>query len=363
MAILDLQQINNSSHILFLTHLAIGDFVYYAPYFRKLSKEFPNLKIDVCIDESRIKKFMWPGRATKKASVYDWAITCPFFNKVYRISYSKKVLNSVVKDMKAQEYPIVVFLGVLRMARYNLLARKISEQGFAVGIKSDKNKVDKKLDMCLGANIDDLQITNPHISDLYGSWFEKLFGFVLSKEEKYPFIDIPQEWKIKAKKVIENWGIPLNTSSNKIMFINAFSSSKKRSWPILNVVDLIKILRTKERFSNFNFIINIPPDTLEEDLIFINNNLPPKSFVFTANENFFQLPAMISLCDFVISTETSTMHLSQALNIPSLVLKRSKEPEWCPYGMDVENVIFAKNGNWISDISVEAVQKKIIEFL
>ena len=53
--------------------------------------------------------------------------------------------------------------------------------------------------------------------------------------------------------------------------------------------------------------------------------------IFTADESFFQLPAILSLCEIVVSVETSVMHLASSLDVPTVALMRQKNPEWSPW--------------------------------
>jgi ADP-heptose:LPS heptosyltransferase len=46
--------------------------------------------------------------------------------------------------------------------------------------------------------------------------------------------------------------------------------------------------------------------------------------VFLSAENFFQLPAMLSWCDLIISVETAVMHLANAVHVPVIALMRQK---------------------------------------
>ena len=56
--------------------------------------------------------------------------------------------------------------------------------------------------------------------------------------------------------------------------------------------------------------------------------------LFTATEHFFQLPALLSLCDIVITVETAVMHLAAGLNVPQIVLMRENASQWQPLRAD-----------------------------
>ena len=361
MGILDSMFLEKADKILFLSHLAIGDFVYLAPYLKKLSEKYPHLKLDFLIDETRGKHSFWSFKFCQKASVFDWAEKCSFFSKIYRVCSSKKVFNSVLGQVRRERYPIVVSLASIRLSRYIEYSCEISPDGFIVAVGCGDNKIDKKINVSLEISA----LSNKdHVSDSYGVWFKELFGLELSKNERLPSIDIPSQWQNNAKGLLEKLGVNLNESDEKrnLIFINAFASNEKRSWPIKNVEKLISNLKRNSFFSNTVFIVNLSPENIKKHAKTLRNDLLNKIFLFSATENFFQLPAILSFCNLVVSTETSTMHLARSLNIPLVALMRSKNPEWRPYGVSKKDIIFAENKKKIKSISVEVVENKIKHF-
>ncbi|HEX7635087.1 MAG TPA: glycosyltransferase family 9 protein, partial [Noviherbaspirillum sp.] len=78
--------------------------------------------------------------------------------------------------------------------------------------------------------------------------------------------------------------------------------------------------------------------------------------LFSAEENFFQLPAILSLCDLIISVETAVMHLANAVHVPVIALMRQKNPEWAPIDTQNSTVITVpKADDWVEAITVEQV--------
>jgi len=340
----------SSNKILFITHLAIGDFIYMQPYFKKLAKTNPDFKIDICVDESRCKPFILFKKQPKINSVIDWIKNLEYFNEIFQIPYDKKAFNQFVDNCKEEKYKKVISLGTIRSHRYNYFARQISADGFVIGIKSKQEKYNKLLNLTLRANK-----PNHHVTELYADWFEKIFNLKLTKEEIFPTIDIPLKWLQEIKEKF------FYTKNVKSIFINSFASNAKRSWPIKNVLTLISNLNKNPLFLSSKFIINIPPENnkLVNEL---TEKLQKNVILFTANKNFFELPAMVANCSFVISVETSTMHIAQALKIPQIALMRSKSPDWKPYTIDENRIIFAPDNKKIKDISIEEVEKKLKDY-
>ncbi|HBS47726.1 TPA: hypothetical protein DEO28_05180 [Candidatus Dependentiae bacterium] len=341
----------SSKKTLFITHLAIGDFLYMQPYFKKLTEKLSFLKIDLCVDESRGKSSFWFNffkKPQQSNAVVEWAKKSNIFDIVYHVTSNPKSKKEFLQKAAAENYIQVISFGCLRPWVYNDYTEKISKSAFKAGIRSNEEKYDRNLNMFLKDSL-----PNCHITDLYGFWFERLFNFKLKDEEKLPQIEIDK--KIETSVLAKHPQMK-NRSS---VFINAFASNKKRSWPMENVASLISELKKIPKFANQNFIVNIPPQEVEnfenKKEIYKNENI----IFFTAKESFFELPAMLSLCNLVISVETSTMHLAQALKIPQIALMRTKSPEWKPYKLEESKIIFAPKDLHIKSITPQEVLNKI----
>ena len=77
---------------------------------------------------------------------------------------------------------------------------------------------------------------------------------------------------------------------------------------------------------------------------------------FSAEANFFQLPAMLAQCELIISVETAVMHLANAVHVPVIALMRQKNPEWVPIDRENSTVIIAEGkSDWVDTISIQQV--------
>ena len=354
--------LQKADKILFLTHLALGDFTYMQNYFKAFAQKYPHMKIDLWVDEQRGKAWWrrWKKNSGKYV-LYDWLESCSFFNKIYKQSGSWQQLRNFLDQVKNQNYPIVVCLTDLKSYNFVKYAQLISPKGFIVGAipltkryNFLKKRNLKKLDAFFLWQ--DFLRDNNHISDSYAALFEKLFGLIVKKEERLPFVNLPQKWSIYGKLKFLKWGIyQKGTNHQKTIFINSCAKTKKRCWSISNVIELIDILRSSDEFYDSNFIINILPYQVAYFKKYFKNFAEQKIFFFTADVSFFQLPAIISLCDLVISVETSIIHLAAALKVPVISIMRQKNPEWIPCGSKSCVVNTKNRKDWVEDISVKEV--------
>ena len=353
--------------ILFITHLAIGDFTYLQNFFAAFAKQNPHLKIDLWIDELRRSNDPKQWVYLKKYALYDWAEHCPFFNKVYRNTYSPALLQESIQAAQQENYPVVVSLATLRPHRYANLAREIGANSWVVGIKGKSRWYapwDKSAYAKLDASFAPFQRPEGgyHITAVYADWFRQLSGLQLDQKQRFPFIDIPQQWQQYALTQLADWGVTEQQASQgkKVVFINAFAKTKKRCWPLSSVAELIVEMGKLPPWRDTCFIVNAVPQELEHAKSVLAQYKLNNTFLFSAGDNFFQLPAVLQRCDLIISVETAVMHLANAVHVPVVALMRQKNPEWVPIDQDISTVITtSRRSEWVNAIKAEQVIKVI----
>lgn len=330
--------------ILLVSHFALGDFTYMQNYIRALAREYPHIKVHIWVDELRRTWKFWQWRFLKKYALYDWLEACPFIEKVYKHTYSPIGLRHDIKRAQAEHYPVVVSLSTLRPFRYIRLARSLGGRDAFVAGLSYPVQWYQLIRRWSYAKANALEPVNAgaapghHISDRYALWFEHLAGVHVPQKDRFPFINMPTEWITYAKLLFLKWGIDKQSKQfGRVIFINPFAKSGKRSWPLEHVLALIVSLRRKDEYGDVSFVINVVPEALKGAKAFFSKHSLNNTFLFSAENNFFQLPAVLSLCDFVISVETSIMHFASALHVPVVALMRQKNPEWAP--IDAGNAI------------------------
>ncbi len=352
--------LQSNGKILFIAHLAIGDFTYLHNFFKALSEARPQLELHIWVDELRRTDNPAKWDALKKYSLYDWLAACPFFKKVYNKTYSSESYNESIAEARAENYPIVVSLASLRPQKYARLARHISPDGWVIGIKERSGLFRlfhyfayKKLNATLPHQAV-IRTQAAHITDIYNHWFSLLFGIELSPQQRFPELNIPPEWTAWAKKHIR--GSLGDGRFRPLVFINTRAKAEKRCWPMSSAVQLIKNMQQTPAWARACFLLNAMPEDFEAVGGIIKQNGLDNAHVFSATDNFFQLPAMLAACDLVISVETSVMHLANAVHVPVLALMRRKNPEWAPIDEAGTVVIMPpRRAHWVKAISVENV--------
>ncbi len=356
--------LNKSSKILFIAHLALGDFTYLQNFFQAFALKYPQLQVDLWVDEVRRTDDASRWENLSKYSLYDWVENCPCFHKIYKKTFSPVLYQESILEAQQESYPIVVSLATLRPHRYAVLARTIAGPGFVVGMqeqtwfmrwlhRSSYHKLDASI------RVEAVDRDNPrHISAVYANWFDQLAGIKLAPAERFPFVTVPEKWDVAAAIRLEKWSV--TAPIGQLIFINPFAKTKKRCWPLERVISLIQTMQQHDDFRDGRFIVNAAPSDLAEARAMLEAARLERTELFCAEENFFQLPAMLKKCDLIISVETAVMHLANAVHVPVIALMRQKNPEWVPIDTDNSRVIFASGKReWVSAITVAQVMKEI----
>jgi ADP-heptose:LPS heptosyltransferase len=354
--------LEKSEKVLFIAHLALGDFTYLQNCFQAFARAYPHIKVHLWVDEVRRTNDAAQWEHLKKYSLYDWVANCPFFDKIYSRTYSPELLKESIREARREGYPIVISLATLRPHLYAGLARNISPDGFVAGMKKPvkffqlhHHPAYRKLDAAIppySVSKHDPQ----HISAVYADWFRQLCGLEVAPPERFPFVQIPDRWMQYAQDQLAQWGF--SPRSGKLVFINPYAKTKKRCWPLERVAELIAAMRGQDAWRDACFIVNAVPQELAHARKVFDGYALERTHLFSAEENFFQLPAILSQCDLIISVETAVMHLANAVHVPVIALMRQKNPEWVPIDRENSTVVTAlQRRDWVKAISVEQVMK------
>ena len=356
--------LKKTDKILFIAHLALGDYTYLQNCFKAFSEAFPHIKIHLWVDEVRRTSDSSQWEHLRKYSLYDWLAGCPFFHKVYSSTYSPELYRQSIQEAQLENYPLVVSLATLRPHLYARLARGISPRGFVTGLKDRVGLLTLHRAIayrCLNATIAPYTVSreNPlHISAVYADWFHRLFGMRIAPQDRFPFVQIPQQWSDYAQRTLREWGF--DSRAGKLVFVNPYAKTKKRCWPLEQVAELIGTMSAQEKWRDACFIINAMPNEIASATQVFDRYRLERTRLFSAVDNFFQLPAVLSECDLIISVETAVMHLANAVHVPVIALMRQKNPEWVPIDSANSTVITAaRRRDWVKAITVDQVMKAL----
>ena len=323
---------SKATRVLYMTHLAIGDFVYQGPHLQALQQKYPNIQLDIWIDDLRDRSKSWhTGRNT---TLCQWLEDQPFIHDIYPIAESAPQRQELIRRAQQRNYDVIFFIATQRSEVYAKVARAISSTAKIVGTQSKalQNPIQKwwqfnRIDGYLKEKSIPAQ-HRQHIRDLQGFRFQTLVG---AKSDKATLqISPPELWRQKTQELL-NRHAP--DPATQWLLLNPMSTSVKRdlSWP--KTLELIEALYQSN--PDRGFVLNLPPDqfaTIEERLG--SEPLGPAITIlpFTAKEHFYQLPAMLSCVDYVVTVETAIMHLAASVGTRQTALVRASAKHWRPLG-------------------------------
>lgn len=355
----------NGGKVLFITHLAIGDFTYMQMCFRALRRAHPQLQIHLWVDERRRsdQPEHWPH--LKNYALYDWLAASPYIDHCYTQNYSPALHAASIAEARGHDYPLVLSLTHMACHRYARLARAISPRGFIVGLAKQKYRFFelskifsiRKFDATIPL-YEPLQRDVPHVSDIYAQWFSRAFGITIPPAERFPQIDIPPPWQQQARAQLAEWRLP-----PQLVFINTYSKGSERCWPLERAFALIREMRGHAAWRQAGFIVNVVPEALAEARVVHARHALPDTRLFCAVDNFFQLPAILGQCSLIVTVETAVMHLANAVKVPVIALMRQCNPEWVP--IDRQNsavVLVERPDDWVAEIQLPKVMEKILSW-
>ena len=286
---------NDIKSILFLRYDGkIGDMVVNSLMFREIKKVYPNIKIGVVARGAAID-------IIKDNSNVD---------KIYEYYKDRKKIKDLALKIKEEKYDLLIdFSEMLRVnqmmlinlcrARFNIGLDRKEWKLFDLSIKSDK----------------DFKWTE-HITNRYLAYLVKLG---LKKEN----IDISYDIYLKDEKKYEVFFNEIK--ENKKLILNPYGASKHKSFSVENLENIINYLKNRD----IAIILVYFGDKYKE-LEFLEKKykhvyMPQKI------ESILDTAILIKKSDYVISPDTSIVHIASALNKKMITVY---PPKGGKYGVD-----------------------------
>ena len=286
---------NDIKSILFLRYDGkIGDMVVNSLMFREIKKVYPNIKIGVVARGAAID-------IIKDNSNVD---------KIYEYYKDRKKIKDLALKIKEEKYDLLIdFSEMLRVnqmmlinlcgARFNIGLNRKEWKLFDLSIKSDK----------------DFKWTE-HITNRYLAYLVKLG---LKKEN----IDISYDIYLKDEKKYEVFFNEIKES--KKLILNPYGASKHKSFSIETLEKIINHLKNRD----IAIILVYFGDKYKE-LEFLekkyNNIYMPQKI-----ESILDTAILIKKSDYVISPDTSIVHIASAFNKKMITVY---PPKGGKYGVD-----------------------------
>ena len=330
---------NDIKSILFLRYDGkIGDMVVNSLMFREIKKVYPNIKIGVVARGAAID-------IIKDNSNVD---------KIYEYYKDRKKIKDLALKIKEEKYDLLIdFSEMLRVNQMML----INLCGARINIGLDR-KDWKLFDLSIESG-KDFKWTE-HITNRYLAYLIKLG---LKKES----IDISYDIYLKDEKKYETFFYKIK--ENKKLILNPYGASKHKSFNIETLENIITYLKDKD----IAIILVYFGDKYKE-LEFLEKKYK-SVYIPKKIESILNTAILIKKSDYVISPDTSIVHIASAFNKKMITVY---PPKGGKYGIDhlvwapkskYNKVIFCKDktGNYdeidINTFDFDEMKEEILKML
>ena len=366
MSIISQEQLNHCQRLLFMSPVALGDFLYLKTFLIALKQQNPHIELDIWLDDNRCNTDAW--RLSRSKILQQWIEAEPAFNRSFGCTDSVAHQTAQIAQAKQHKYDVIICHSGSKSQQFSALARQISPDAFIVSsiakapFKGLLNKIIFRHSDSLYQLDANRLAQDHHITDRFYTILHDIAGLTLSKPDFMPALRIDetyrsntQQWLIKA----------FGQQSGKIILINYLSTNTKRDWSEEQVVELIELIL--QHRPDGRVVLNVTKEQYPRARELVASSFAAQQSnvaVFTVQEHFFELPAMIAAADLVITVETAIMHFATAAHTPLIALMRAKKPYWAPPTSDMAQVLYASQGKgYVSDISVKNVYETYISMI
>lgn len=179
-----------------------------------------------------------------------------------------------------------------------------------------------------------------------------LFPFNINPKEQY--FSLEYKLPVDATMFANNFFYQLiQKDSNKaVLGINIAGSSEAKFWGARNNIDFIKEINKQ-----FPEVVVILFGTNDYSEILNEIKTQTNSRIASQTKNFDEYAAMISLCNFILTPDTSAVHLAACFNIPCICLYTIFDGDfgiaWTPYNSP--HTLLTVRNTSLNQISVKSV--------
>ncbi|MGL5055821.1 MAG: glycosyltransferase family 9 protein [Fusobacteriaceae bacterium] len=285
-------KMNGVKSILFLRYDGkIGDMVINTFVFREIKKMYPNIKIGVV------------ARGTAK----DIIKNNKNIDKIY--NYEKGLEKELGKQISKENYDVLVdfseMLRVNQMKFINLCSAKIN-----IGLNKEEWNLFR---LSFSKN------EKEHITELYNNLLKKI-GI---KTENFNYEIILSKENLEAVQNI--------VSKNEYLVLNPYAASKHRSLNKYKIIEVAKLLLENKKGD----LYIIGESSKKEEILEICKSLGSR-VKYPELKGILDVAAFISKASYVVSPDTSIVHIAAAFKIPMTAIYRADNLEntnsklWAP---------------------------------
>lgn len=274
------------------------------------------------------------------------------FRNYYIFSGNKWKYKKELKDIRANRYDLVISTVFNRTTLAGLIANYVGKNAIKVHFLEKGREKLYSVFFNVLIDLEDLR-NNKTMLEILVIYVQRLFG--INNNDKIPStkLFLYDDNKNFANKYIKN--------DKRYIIYNISSGNKYREFSVEKNLELINyLINTKPEFE---IIIIFAPN--DEKVKSIKDNLNEKVIFIDSTNNILDIAALIEKSDYVITPDTSIVHLS-AIYKKSIIYFYSKlasfPNEWIPYNTEYR-VLITNDAEPIEQIENEKIFKVFNEFI
>lgn len=291
--------------ILVIRYRFIGDTVLTIPFLRNLRKAHPNAQIDMLV-----------GPVSG-----DVLLDCPYIDNLIYFDTTRKHKYENTAEKRKNFFSYVKLLRQNKYDKAYVLKRSFSSAAlaFLAGIKER-----------IGFDTENR-----------GFLLTKKIPYVKDKHEIECFLDVLRADNIPVvDNYLENWISP--SSEEKIQdilygkqnaLVHATSGNVNKQWPLENFARVIEYLANEKNVQVFFTGTAKDSEIYDEILNLISSELKIKPQNLCGKLSIQDSTALINKMDFVVGSDSGTLHIAASLNIPVVGIYGPMNPKkWIAWG-------------------------------
>lgn len=292
-------RLNGDEKILFLRQDRIGDLLISLPTISLLKELYPKIKIDILLGNKNKSTIDVLDKSIRKCYIYN-----------------KKLFNvlKLILELRKEKYFAVI----------DLLAKPSITSALLIKCLNTKYKIAFNREYSIYSHIIVDNMKYNHIIERTAS---VLKAFCIDPSEHNLKINI----NLKSETIKKFISLPILKNNNFKLAFNLSGSSLSRFWGLDNSISFIKAI--SNYYPDVKIIILSTPDNYKfKDLLL--SQTANTSFINSIS--FEDYASIISLCDALLTPDTSAVHIASAFNVPCIALynnfrANTGEMPWFPY--------------------------------
>ena len=310
-------------------HNQLGDLLACVSIFRAIKEKYPSAEVSVIVSPAN-KNALHKNKFIDELFVFDK-------NKIFSISYLKKIINFLKNDYDVAIVPVTVSISFTS----NLLCR-IAKANIRIGPGSLNGKVnDSAFLFDRRINLDWRKYPDANVSDFS---LDILRPFKITTENFSSEISYDEKDELEAKAFLDSF----NRKDGKIIGLHVGAGKPPNRWSYENFISLINLLE-----ADYQPIIYLTGSSDDIELInVILSGIIPETKLFL-NKEIPEVAALIARSDLFVTNDTGIMHVAGTTSTPQISIFGPTNPfNWAPIGKQKH---FLRNSDLIDDVTVDEV--------